>query len=236
MAETESRRPCNWNIVGGGGQHDSLHFVLVHGASHGGWCWYKIRTLLRTSGHKVTCFDLKGSGIDPSDPNTVFTFQHYNESLTTFISALSPNQKVVLVGHSAGGLSLTDVIHKFPEKIHVAVYVAANMLKNGFSTNEDRKDGEPDTSEYGDVSEFIHGLGPDQPPTSVIVKPNFQRIILYNTSPTKDSTLASMLLRPAPMRAFQGARFVDGPGYDTVRRVYIKTLQDHVIIKSNKMQ
>ena len=45
------------------------------------------------------------------------------------------------MGHSAGGLSLTDVIHsRFAEQIHVAVYVAANMLKYGFCTDQDFKD------------------------------------------------------------------------------------------------
>ena len=82
MAESRA-----WNQLG-------VHFVLVHGASHGAWCWYKIRTLLETSGNKVTCVDLKGSGIDQSDPNTVFTFAQYNEPLTTFMSSLPPNQKV----------------------------------------------------------------------------------------------------------------------------------------------
>lgn len=44
------------------------------------------------------------------------------------------------MGHSAGGLSLTDAIHRFASKIHMAVYVAANMLEHGFSTDQDFKD------------------------------------------------------------------------------------------------
>ncbi|GMN29890.1 hypothetical protein TIFTF001_002601 [Ficus carica] len=30
------------------------HFVLVHGGSHGAWCWYKLSALLRFSGHNMT--------------------------------------------------------------------------------------------------------------------------------------------------------------------------------------
>lgn len=48
--------------------------------------------------------------------------------------------------------------------------------------------GAPDLSEYGDVNEFTYGLGPDQPPTSVIIKPDFQRMIMYNMSPIEVST------------------------------------------------
>jgi pimeloyl-ACP methyl ester carboxylesterase len=69
-------------------------FVLVHGAGHGAWCWYKIRSLLETSGHEITCLDLKGSGIDPSDPNTIFTLEDYDQPLANFLSNLPQNQKV----------------------------------------------------------------------------------------------------------------------------------------------
>lgn len=48
--------------------------------------------------------------------------------------------KVVLVGHSVGGMSLTDAIHRFANKIHMAIYVAATMLEHGFSTHQDFKD------------------------------------------------------------------------------------------------
>ena len=75
---------------------DQLHFVLIHGASHGGWCWYKIRALLEAAGHKVTCPDLQCSGVDPTDFNTVFEFDDYNKPLTSFMSSLPPNQKVAI--------------------------------------------------------------------------------------------------------------------------------------------
>ncbi|KAJ0007418.1 hypothetical protein Pint_30194 [Pistacia integerrima] len=212
-----------------------FHFVLVHGSSHGGWCWFKIRCLMETSGYKVTCVDLKSAGIDPSDPNTLFTFAEYNKPLIEFLFNLPEDEKVILVGHSAGGLSLTDALHKFgSKKIQMAIYVAANMLKYGFNTDEDVKEvsfiAVPDLSEFADVNEQTFGLGPDKPPTSMIVKKEFQRKILYNMSPMEDSTLASMLLKPAPAMALGDAKFEEqGSDADKVRRVYIKTSNDRVI-------
>ena len=44
------------------------------------------------------------------------------------------------MGHSAGGLSITQACHKFANKVSLAVYVAATMLKSGYSTDEDLKD------------------------------------------------------------------------------------------------
>ncbi|XP_062081626.1 pheophorbidase-like isoform X4 [Humulus lupulus] len=121
------------NCESGLGSNKQLHFVLVHGAGHGGWCWYKIRSLLEAAGHKVTCLDLKCSGIEPTDFNTVFTFDDYNQPLTTFMSSLSPNHKVIMVGHSAGGSTVTDVVHKFADKVPMAIYVAAAMVNNNSS-------------------------------------------------------------------------------------------------------
>ncbi|OVA10518.1 hypothetical protein BVC80_8985g55 [Macleaya cordata] len=44
---------------------EKKHLVLVHGACHGAWCWYKLATLLRTAGHRVTALDLGASGDRP---------------------------------------------------------------------------------------------------------------------------------------------------------------------------
>lgn len=74
---------------------EKLHFVMVHGFGHGAWCWYKIRSLLEASDYKVSCIDLKGSGIDPSDPNTIFSFQDYNKPLIDLLSNLPHNEKVI---------------------------------------------------------------------------------------------------------------------------------------------
>ncbi|KAM0069110.1 putative carboxylesterase [Helianthus debilis subsp. tardiflorus] len=215
MAERELKKP---------------HFVFIHGAGGGSWCWYKIKCLMYNSGYTVTCLDLKGAGIDLSDPNKILSFDEYNKPLIDFLSSLPDHEQVVLVGHSAGGLSVTDASHKFPKKIALAVYVAATMLKHGFSTEQDVKDGAPDVSEFGDMYDLEFGLGPDQPPTSAIVKKEVERKLFYNMSPIEDVTLASMLLRPTPVYAFQRAEFKEGTEVvEKVPRVYIKTMYDRIV-------
>ncbi|PON72862.1 Methyl esterase [Parasponia andersonii] len=216
-----------------------LHFVLVHGAGHGAWCWYKIRLLLEGAGHKVTCIDLKCSGIDPTDYNTVFTFAEYNEPLTTFMSSLATNEKVVLVGHSAGGRNVTNTAYKFPDKVHLAIYVAAMMLKFPFGLSRTAED----SKEVDNVSiiskieqvllgdkhayEFINGIKGLPFPTGIIVKPELQRKVLYNLSPIEDATLASMLLRPTPVWALLNLESEKQAEF-SVPRVYIKTCNDEL--------
>lgn len=205
------------------------HFVLAHGVSHGGWCWYKVRALLEGSGHRVTCLDLKASGVEPSDPNAVASFDEYNQPLVDLLSSLPVHHKVILVGHSAGGISVTEAIHKFPEKIQAAVYVGATMLKFGYHSLQDLKDGTPDLSEFGDVYELEFGLGRDHPPTSALIKKEFQRKILYQMSPLEDCTLASMLLRPFPLVITEAQTTQGAEDSERVPRIYIKALQDRVL-------
>lgn len=208
------------------------HFVLIHGISGGAWCWYKMKCLMEKSGYKVTCLDLKGAGMDQTDPNTLLSFQDYNKPLIDFLSSL--DHQVILVGHSAGGLSLSDAIHQFgKKKIKLAVFVAATMLKSGYLTDQDIIDGVPDLSGFGELNEVYDmgfGLGEGTPPTTTLIKKELQRKIIYQLCPHEDTTLAEMLLRPGPVQALISAKFACNENEeDEVPRIYVRTTQDNVI-------
>ncbi|ERN08992.1 methylesterase 17 isoform X1 [Amborella trichopoda] len=204
------------------------HFVLVHGTCHGAWCWYKTASLLKDSGFKVTAVDLCGSGLHPGNADSILSFEEYNKPLMDLLSTIPEDEKVILVGHSAGGLSITHATHVFGmKKISLCIYVTAIMLRNGIVSDQDRQ-AFPD---LGDAVDFNFGLGPDRPPTSAIINPYLQRKFLYQCSPHEDSTLASMLLRPAPLMPlfsakFEGANMGD---VDLVKRVYIKMNKDEIM-------
>ena len=68
-------------------------FLLIHGASHGAWCWEKVTPLLEAKGHLVRAIDLPGHGNDKTPRNTV-TLADYTEAV---LDALEPD--TILVGH-----------------------------------------------------------------------------------------------------------------------------------------
>ncbi|KAK1363664.1 methylesterase 10-like [Heracleum sosnowskyi] len=103
------------------------HFVLVHGGCHGAWCWYKVATLLRSEGHRVTTLDSAACGINQKSVQEVHSYHDYYEPLMEFMANLPPDEKVILVGHSYGGYGLSLAMETFPEKISVAVFVTAFM-------------------------------------------------------------------------------------------------------------
>lgn len=108
--------------------HQKHHIVLVHGACHGAWSWYKLKHRLEAAGHRVTALDLAASGINMKPIRDVHSMAEYSQPLLELMESLSgPTEKVVLVGHSLGGLSLALAMEKFPEKIVAAVFLTAFM-------------------------------------------------------------------------------------------------------------
>ncbi|KAG5535711.1 hypothetical protein RHGRI_023466 [Rhododendron griersonianum] len=103
------------------------HFVLVHGAGHGAWCWYKLATLLKSAGHRVTALDMAASGVHPKQVDELRSMSDYSQPLMEFMESLPADDQVVLVGHSAGGISISVAMERFPEKVSVAVFVTSFM-------------------------------------------------------------------------------------------------------------
>lgn len=106
---------------------EKQHFILVHGACHGAWSWYKLNTLLTSAGHRVTALDLSASGVNPIRFQDVHTFAKYSQPLMDLMASLPPEEKVILVGHSLGGVNLALAMDAFPEKVLVAVFLTAFM-------------------------------------------------------------------------------------------------------------
>lgn len=75
-------------------------FVLIHGAAHGGWCWYKVVPLLEKQGHTVLAPDLPSHGRDKT-PLAAVTLQLYVDSVCKLLD--EQQEPVILVGHSMGG-------------------------------------------------------------------------------------------------------------------------------------
>lgn len=106
------------------------HVVLVHGACHGGWCWYKVAARLRPSdagGYRVLTPDLAASGVDERRLREVPTFRDYTAPLLDALRSLPDGEKAVLVGHSFGGLSIALAAEECPEKVAAAVFLCAYM-------------------------------------------------------------------------------------------------------------
>jgi alpha-beta hydrolase superfamily lysophospholipase len=116
---------------GGGGGGGGKHFILVHGLSHGGWCWYKVVARLRAAGHRATALDMAASGVHPARLDEVASFEEYSRPLLDAVAAAPHGERLVLVGHSLGGLNVALAMERFPSKVAAAVFLAASMPRVG---------------------------------------------------------------------------------------------------------
>ena len=107
------------------------HFVLVHGACHGAWCWYKVGTLLSSAGHRVTALDMAACGASPGRAEEVPSFEEYSRPLLAAVAGLPPDEKAVLISHSFGGLNLALAMERYPDRVAVAVFVSTGMPSAG---------------------------------------------------------------------------------------------------------
>lgn len=97
-------------------------FVLVHGACHGAWCWNHVTPALQARGHSVLALDMPGRG--GGVPGLTLADQ-----AETILSAYEG--PAVLVGHSAGGFSISAAADAAPDRVRRAIYVAALVPKDG---------------------------------------------------------------------------------------------------------
>ncbi|KAK6922990.1 Alpha/beta hydrolase fold-1 [Dillenia turbinata] len=209
------------------------HFVLVHGLGHGAWCWYKIIALLESSGHHVTAIDLGASGTDPRAIQEIHTFARCNEPLTNIMASIPADEKVILVGHSLGGMILAFAMQQFTDKILVAVFLTAllpdTVHSPAYVMEQHIAMGHGPASfldsqfiPYGDLLEMN---------TAILFDPKFLKTYLYNESPVEDYTPATTLVRPGnPFTAdlAKAPHFTNG-GFRSVPRVFIVCTKDKSI-------
>lgn len=104
-------------------------YVLVHGAYHGGWCWDRVREPLQKHGTVITPTLLGQGYLDPVASDSVNPQVHAAQVIDLLKSADLSN--VVLVGHSYGGMVITQVADVEHARLKAIVYLDAFMPSSG---------------------------------------------------------------------------------------------------------
>jgi len=127
-------------------------FVLVHGGWHNHSAWDRVTPLLEADGFAALTLDLPGAGVNaiaptslglrPFDPVAFATERSpiagvTQEQRTQAVVALVKEAasrsggKVILVGHSAGGMTISAVAEQVPNLLLAVVYLAGFLMPNG---------------------------------------------------------------------------------------------------------
>jgi pimeloyl-ACP methyl ester carboxylesterase len=137
--------------------------VSVHGAWAGGWQMKKVAPLLEAKGWQVYRPSLSGLGEHFNTARADIGLATHIDDIVNFI--LFENlHDVVLLGHSYGGMVITGVADRIPERIRRLVYLDAFVPENGESVMTIRKTGAADIEKMAKDGFIIPGwVKPDKP-------------------------------------------------------------------------
>lgn len=197
-------------------------YILVHGSFHGGWTWGRFAPLLRAEGHKVLCPTLPGSAGD-SLPAVEVTLERYVERICALIDA--EPEPVILVGHSMGGIVVTQTAEHRPERIKLLVYICGFILVDGESLLQFLDDSKELAGEELVLNNMV--VAPDG--LTAHFPQERAAEIFYNRCAAEDARWAATRLAPQPLAVYASPVRVTRENFGSVPKAYIETLQDRAI-------
>ncbi|QIP13855.1 alpha/beta fold hydrolase [Spirosoma aureum] len=196
----------------------SQTYVLVHGAWQAPYVWNAVRSDLIKKGNQVVVVELPGHGTDTTPLHTL-TLDVYRDKVIEAMSKVNGN--VILVGHSMGGMVITNVAEKVPAKISKLVYIGAFLPASGQSLEE--------LSMLDPGSKLGPSLLLSADRLALDVKKDNLTNLFINDGTQADKDLVLSNYRPEPSIPFSNKVTLTKENFGAVEKVYIKTLQDIVI-------
>ncbi len=200
------------------------HFILVHGAWHGSWCWHKVKAHLLARGHAVTTPDLPGHFHNQEDFKNV-TLARYVAHIEKYVR--SSSQPVTLVGHSMAGTVISQIAENIPDKIKRLVYVAAFIPEDHHSLTDE-------------VSKAT------TPTLDALLTPNIEgaaihlqisedlRESFYANCTDDDTAFALSRLQAQPLFPFTDTISISHERFGSVPKLYIQCLCDKAILPQDQ--
>jgi pimeloyl-ACP methyl ester carboxylesterase len=105
-------------------------FVLVHGAWAGGWKWRYVAPMLRRAGQEVHTPTLTGVGERAHLASPDIDLGVHIEDVVALME-MDDLRGVVLLGHSYGGMVVSGVAERCPERLRRLVYLDAFVPEDG---------------------------------------------------------------------------------------------------------
>ncbi len=197
-----------------------MTFVLVHPAWLGGWCWRKVAPLLRAQGHGVHTPTLTGLGERGHLSKPGIGLDTHIEDVVNVLE-FEDLSRVILVGNSSGGMVITGVLNRVPERIAHLVYIDAFVPEDGQSLVDllpaDRRQAMEDLVKTEGQGWLLPRFAPLPP----------EQILRNIWGVTSDDDVSWMLarLKPTPFRHFTDTLAASNPAAVDVARTFIRCRQ-----------
>ena len=199
-------------------------YILVHGAFEDRRVWDEVVPRLAARGAKAIAVNLPGRERDGT-PLEAATLDGYREAVLAVVRAESG--PVVLVGHSFGGITISNVAEAAPEKIATLVYVAAYLPAVGAADQSMAKIAETDQWNRFNKERQNFLLSPDYKSASVLADDRLLLFCAHCSPAAQKKTLEILQLEPlAPAGT---AVQLTAERFGRVDKVYVHTTRDNAV-------
>ena len=196
---------------------NSKTIVLVHGAWSDASSWDAVIPLLKAQGHEVIAINLAGHGKDTTSFAGI-TFQTYTDQVK---AAIGSRRNVVLVGHSFGGLVISQVAEEVPTQIKELIYLAAALPHDG--------DNLLSLAKQDPASHIGKSLTIDQEHGAAIITKDAVADIFAADAPRHVQEYLATNIKPEPLAPLATPVHLTEKNYGGIKKVYIHTVNDNAI-------
>lgn len=192
--------------------------LLIHGSWAGAWTWERLTPELESRNLRWRAIDLPGCGNDRR--------LGWRVSLGDYASAIADPARevggpVIVVGHSAGGIAISQAAANFPGNICALVYLAAFLPINGDRLIQ--------LSRKIASSEFQKAIKPKLSSGHLTLSIDKSRDLLFHDCAQDDVDFALKRQGPEPMRP--GITKIKlGADFHQIRKHYLHCTDDRVIL------
>lgn len=199
-------------------------YVLIHGAMHGEWCFKELKFELEKYGHKVITFDLPGCGNDETEIKNVNLNLYVKKTINKIIENTKKEEKVILIGHSMGGITISQVSELLFEKIQCIIYLCAFYVENNKCLLDYPQSKYIDKCKENEKYLFIKN-------------DDLIKYALYNCCEDYTIEYAKNNIKPQIIYPALEKVFISNEKHGNIEKYYIKTLKDRMILPEdqNKM-
>jgi pimeloyl-ACP methyl ester carboxylesterase len=203
-----------------------LHIVLIHGAWQGSWAFSAWAPMLLERGWRVHAVELPGNGWPPQ-PTAVADLDSYTSHVCGVVRAIGA--PVVVLGHSGGGITASQVAEALPDQVAVVVYLAGMMLPDGLSYADLVRDAAAESpgDDFAGIAPWLEWSA-DRAFTSVRAD-GAMRCFLHDCSP-ESVRAAVALLRPQAQSGRALRNRLSPQRFGRVPRVYVECQDDRSVV------
>jgi len=179
-----------------------------------------VAALLDNLGHSVIAPDLPAHGAD-STPLSARPYEMYVPKVCELLDGV--RDRAILVGHSSGGMIVSEAARRRGERIRSLVYLSAFLLPMGKTPR--------DAMQRDTESILQASLEIDVEKGVSIVKAEAARSVFYEDCSEKDAQWAIGQLQPEPLirPGPSGSEGASGESLPRISRFYIECLRDKAL-------